>query len=238
MTGFEKNAKLKYNTLVNDVFHDENANGIGITMGFNIKCNEKLNIAGRYESKVKLDFETKLITDDFGITTDGQMNRRDLPAVAAIGASYQHNSMFHSYFDLTYYFQEQADWGLSSMATNEKPLSSMAGNVYSFGAGIECNISQKFTASIGGGYSKYMYDDKEGYYTHLGTFEVMQDNNTNINTGFAYQTSKKLKFNVGYMHTFWAKDQMIKALLAQPLDVNVKVNNSLNAIALGAEFSF
>ena len=66
----------------------------------------------------------------------------------------------------------------------------------------------------------------------------MQDSNGNINTGFGYQSSKKIKINVGYMHTFWAKDQNIKALLAQPLDVNVKVNNSLNAIALGMEVSF
>lgn len=218
--------------------YDENANGIGVTMGINIKCNEKLNLAGRYESQVKLDFETKQITDDFGITTDGQMNRRDLPALAAFGAAYQISNMIRSYFDFTYYFQENANWGLSSMATNEQPLSSLAGNVYNLGAGIECNISPKFTTSIGGGYSKFMYTNKEGYYTRIGSFEVMQDNNANINTGFSYQATKKMKVNAGYMHTFWAKDQTITALLAQPLDVNVKVNNSLNAIALGVEIGF
>ncbi len=218
--------------------YDENANGTGVTFGFSINCNEKLNVAGRYESKVKLDFKTKQITDDFGITTDGQLNRRDLPAVAALGVSYKLSTMIRSYFDFNYYFQDQADWGKSTMATNEKSLSSLAGNVYSLGAGIECNISPIFTASIGGGFSKYMYADKDGYYTHLGTFEVMHDNNANINTGFAFQASKKMRINAGYMHTFWEKDQTIKALLAQPLDVNVKVNNSLNAIALGVELSF
>ena len=55
---------------------------------------------------------------------------------------------------------------------------------------------------------------------------------------FGFQASKKLKINAGYMHTFWKKDQTIKALIAQPLDVNVIVNNSLNAIALGIELSF
>ena len=218
--------------------YNENGNGFGATIGFNIFCNEKLTIAGRYESKVKLDFKTVQVTDDFGITTDGQNNRRDLPAVAALGASYQINTNIRSYFDFNYYFQTGADWGKSTMATNEEPLSSLAGNVYGIGAGIECNISPKFTASIGGGYSKYMFKDKDGYYTHLGTLEVMQDNNANINTGFAFQATKKMKINAGYMHTFWAKDQTIKALLAQPLDVNIKVNNSLNAIALGVELSF
>ena len=218
--------------------YNEDANGTGFTIGFNINCNEKLTLAGRYENKVNLNFKTKQIKDDFGITTDGQMNRRDLPAVVALGVAYQINSNIRSYVDFNCYFQTQADWGKSTIATNEESLSSLAGNVNSIGAGIECTVSPKFTASLGGGYTKYMYKDKDGYYTHLGTFEVMQDNNVNINTGFGFQASKKLKINAGYMHTFWKKDQTIKALIAQPLDVNVIVNNSLNAIALGIELSF
>jgi long-chain fatty acid transport protein len=217
---------------------DETASGIGAVIGFNFNCTEKLNIAGRYETKVELDFKTKQIVDDFGITTDGQLNRRDLPAVAALGISYDVTETINSYFDFNYYFQEQADWGKSSIATNEKTYSSMAGDVFSIGAGIEYGVNTKLTASIGGGYTKYLYDDKAGYYTRLGTFEVMQDNNANVNTGLAYQISKKTKISAGYMHTFWAKDQNIKAALAQPLDVDVKVNNSLDAIALGIDFKF
>ena len=218
--------------------YDENANGVGMTIGFNINCNEKLNIAGRYESKVNLDFKTKQIVDDFGITTDGQLNSRDLPAVAGLGIAYQLSSKIRSYYDFNYYFQENADWGKSSMATNEEPLSSLAGNAYSVGAGIEFNVTSKFTTSLGGGFTNYQFANKDGYYTHLGTFEIMHDDNTNINTGIAFQASKKMKLNAGYMHTFWSKDQTIKAMIAQPLDVNVNVNNSLNAIALGVELTF
>jgi long-chain fatty acid transport protein len=220
------------------VNYEESANGIGAVIGFNINCNENLNFAARYESEVKLDFKTKQIKDDFGITTDGQMNRRDLPAVAAIGASYQFGSKIRSYYDFNYYFQENADWGTTTIGAEDKSLSSLAGDAYGIGAGIEYMISPKVTASIGGGYSKFKYTDKAGYYTHLGSYEVMYDNNTNINTGFSFQATNNVKINASYMHTFWAKDQNIKALIVQPMDVDVKVNNSLNAVAFGIEIGF
>jgi len=41
----------------------------------------------------------------------------------------------------------------------------------------------------------------------------------------------------GYMHTFYASNQ-IKAQLASPLDVTVKTENSLDAIAVGFDFTF
>jgi hypothetical protein len=41
----------------------------------------------------------------------------------------------------------------------------------------------------------------------------------------------------GYMHTFY-KNEDVKALLAQPLDVTVKTKNSLDAIALGIDLKF
>jgi long-chain fatty acid transport protein len=218
--------------------YEETANGMGAVIGFNVSCNENLNFSGRYESEVKLDFKTKQLTDDFGITTDGEMNRRDLPAVAAIGASYRFSSKVRTYYDFNYYFQEQADWGTTTIGAEEKSLSSLAGDAYGIGAGIEYSISPKFMASLGGGFSKFMYTDKPGYYTHLGSYEVMYDSNSNINTGIAFQASQKIKINAGYMHTFWAKDQNIKALIAQPMDVDVKVNNSMNAIAFGVEIGF
>src|SRR6185436_10559259 len=93
--------------------YNERANGMGVTLGFNIDCNDKFNIAGRYESKVKLVFETEQIKDDFGMTIDGQMNRRDLPAVLALGFSLKAGDKITAYGDFNYYFQKGADWGKS-----------------------------------------------------------------------------------------------------------------------------
>ena len=217
---------------------EESASGIGAVVGINFSISEKMNLSARYESAVSLNLVTKQNIDDFGLTVDGQKNRRDLPAMAAIGIGFKPGPAITTYLDFNYYFQKQANWGNSTDATNQKSYASLAGNAYTLGAGIEFMLTKKFMASFGGGFTNYLYGDRDGYYTKLGTFEVMQDDNVNINTGFSFQATEKIRINAGYMHTFWKKDQNIKALIAQPLDVDVNVNNSLNAIALGIELSF
>ena len=217
---------------------EETASGMGFVLGLNISATDKLNISTRYESQVNLDFKTKQITDDFGASVDGELNRRDLPAVLAFGVGYNFNDKFSAFADYNYYFQKKADWGRSDAITKDQPWSVMAGDASTVAGGVQYKISPMFTGSFGAGYTNYAWKDKPGYYAHLGTYEVMQDDNYNLNTGFAVKASNAIKVNVGYMHTFWAKDQSIKAVNADPLDVDVKVNNSLDAFALGIAVSF
>ena len=82
------------------------------------------------------------------------------------------------------------------------------------------------------------FQDKAGYYANLGTFEVVQSDNTNLNLGFAYKPIKNITLNFGYMHVFYPSDQQIKVVNAQPLDVTINANNSINAFALGVNLSF
>lgn len=217
---------------------EETATGMGFVLGLNISATDKLNISTRYESQVNLDFKTKQIKDDFGASVDGELNRRDLPAVLAFGIAYSFSEKFGAFADYNYYFQKKSDWGRSSAITKDQPWSVMAGDASTIAGGIQYKISPMFTSSIGAGYTNYAWKDKPGYYTHLGVYEVMQDDNYNINTGFAIKASNAIKVNVGYMHTFWAKDQNIQALNADPLEVDVKVNNSLDAFALGIAVNF
>jgi long-subunit fatty acid transport protein len=217
---------------------EDKASGMGFVISLNVNATEKLNFTSRYESQVNLDFKTKQITDDFGATVDGEMNRRDLPAVLAFGAGYSFNEKIRAFADYNYYFQSKADWGKSTAITKDQPWSKLAGDASTIAAGIQYKISPMFTTSIGGGYTNYDWNDRDGYYTKLGTFEVMQDDNYNLNTGFSLKATKALTVNVGYMHTFWAKDQTIKALNADPLDVDVTIHNSMDAFAFGIDIAF
>jgi len=217
--------------------YEESAGGMGAVVAMNVTPCANLNMSVRYESQVNLNFETKTITDDLGATVNGQKNPRDLPAVFAFGAAYKVNNSMSLYGDYMYYFQKNANWGNSSMVTNEKSWSSMAGDASTAAMGVQYIVTPKVIASMGFGMTMYAYNDKDGYYTKPGTFESVQDNNSNINMGFAWKVAKIVTVNAGYMHTFWAKNQ-IKALNAQPLDVNVTVNNSMNVVALGVDLAF
>ena len=113
----------------------------------------------------------------------------------------------------------------------------MAGDASTYALGFQYELTKKWMASVGGAYSDFAYADKAGYYTHMGTFEVVQDNNFNMNCGFAFKPSKNITVNAGYMHTFY-KNETIKALNIQPLEVDVTVKNSLNAFAIGVDLKF
>ncbi len=217
---------------------EDNATGFGGVVSMNMTSVDHLDLSVRYETQVNLDFKTTQNHDDFGLTTDASMHRRDLPAVFAFGASYELCSNLKTFADFNYYFQQNADWGKSSMLTNEEPMSKLAGNAAIYAMGFEYKASSKFLASVGGGYTKLGFGDVSGYYTNMGTFEVVQNDNYNINMGVGYKASKMLTVNAGYMHTFYPNDLKVKALMAQPMDVDVTVNNSINAIALGINLSF
>ncbi len=215
-----------------------NAAGIGEVISICVKPVDKLIITARYETKVTLDFKTKTNTDDFGATVDGEKNRRDLPGVLAFGVAYAINDKLKVFGDYNFYQQENADWGKSSELTGNAPLAELAGNAAAYAMGMEYKLTKKVFVSAGFGYTEFDYNNKEGYYSSLGTIEVVPDDNWNINAGFVYKASKRLSVNAGYMQAIYAKDQHVNALMAYPLDVDVTINNSISIASLGLNLSF
>ncbi|MEP7169405.1 MAG: outer membrane protein transport protein [Bacteroidota bacterium] len=224
---------------------ENNASGIGVIAGIDIKPVEKLNIAARYESKVKLNLKTKQIHDDFGFTLDGEKNRRDLPAVAGLGIAYSVNDKFKILFDFNYYFQKQADWDTTYLSgdlvpNNAVKTSELAGDAAEYGLGLEYKISPKFLASLGGTYTAFNFNNQDAYYTNVGAFEVGSNDNFTVNAGFAYNVTEKIKINLGFMEAVYST-QNIKALnfaSIYPYDVIVTSKNKITSIALGVDFLF
>lgn len=218
--------------------YEENASAFAAVAGISVNPTSKLGLTLRYESKAKLDFKTKLNKDDFGMVTDGSKNRRDLPSVLAFGLSYEINPKLKVLSDVNYYFQQDANWGATTNANGETiSLAKAAGDAITYCLALNYRINDKFTCSAGGGYTDYMYNDMAAYYTHTGVFETVQNDNMNINLGGSYQVSKGINLIAGFMHTSWTKDTKVQALLISP-DSEVTINNSMNAIAIGADITF
>jgi long-chain fatty acid transport protein len=215
-----------------------NAAGLGEVISICVKPVDKLVITARFESQVKLDFKTKTTTDDFGATVSDAKNRRDLPGVLAFGAAYNINDKWKVSGDFNYYMQQNADWGNSSVLTGNVPLSELAGNAASYAMAMEYHLTEKFLISGGLGFTEFDYANKDGYYASLGTFEVVPDDNWNINAGFLYKASKMLSVNAGFMQSIYKKDQHVNALMAYPLEVDVTVNNSISIASVGVNLSF
>lgn len=114
-----------------DIDSERNAWGYGFQLGLNYKATEKLNLAMRYDSRVKLKFKAKGTMNNFQYDgfhmgqinvnpidlgfgnfypeyRPGHRQRRDLPAILALGASYKVNDNLTMALAGNYYFNKDA----------------------------------------------------------------------------------------------------------------------------------
>lgn len=215
----------------------DKASGFGGVFSMMVQASPRARFTARYETAVKMEFETDQKQDDLGLTTDGAISRRDLPSVFAAGVAFAATPKVMLYGDFNYYAQTSANWDKSTVLTNEKNYADLAGDALGINIATTIQAGEKFLFSIGGGYSDFQYNDRNGYFTKAGAYETAPDDNYNFNTGLSYRAAKNITCTLGYMHTFY-KDQNTKAMLLQPLDVNVKTSNSLDAIAIGLDINF
>jgi len=217
----------------------DKASGLGAVIGLNWTATPKLTLAAHYESAIKLDFETTVDTDDFGIAVNGAKSRRDLPAVLYLGAGYQVGPKLLLLADFNYYFQKSANWGATEVAGMEMKWADFAGDCTAAGIGVAYQAGKNWLLSAGAVYTHNMFKDKELYYTRLGEFEAPKNSNWNLGAGFARRLTDKLKLNVAVGATFW-QDATVKSLSAEAfqavnpfLDPLVKIKARAYSVTVG-----
>jgi long-chain fatty acid transport protein len=217
-----------------DVDYKSNANGFGGVFGVNYAPTEKLNIAIHYETKVKLEFGADNNKGSYVIEEDGAKSRRDLPAVINTGVTYKLTDKIMAGVDFNWYFQKGADWGTITdpRTMEEKDAADVAGDCYTANAGLTYQLNKKFQLSGGFSYTAFMYDDKELYYTQMGLYETLKDNNFNVGIGMGYKVTEKIEVDLGIGRTFW-KDDTINALNAGALPV--KTSDKAYVLAIGVD---
>lgn len=214
---------------------EETADGFGGVFGMHLRPAEGLDIGLRYESRVELEFETELHQDDFELRVPGQKSRRDFPAMLGLGASYALTPSVRAEADFNWFFQKQADWGQDAVG---RDYAELAGDCYSAGGALAYAVNEKLLLSGGALYTKFLWDDIDGYYTSLGAFEVLYSDNVNLGAGLAYRLSDATRLNLGVAWTIWA-DETIGLQLAQPFGLAIDVNteNTTRLLSVGLDVS-
>lgn len=208
------------------------ANGVGGVFGVDYKVTEKLNLAIHYETKVKLDFKADVKEGTYELVADGSKSRRDLPAVLNTGISYNVTDNFIAAADFNWYFQKNADWGTKSLGGEEYENSKLAGDVYTANLGFFYRI-KNLQLSAGGSYTSFLYDDKELYYTNIGVYETIKENNLSIGIGAGYKISEKVEIDLGLARIFW-KDKTVNYVPAGNMPVHL--SDKAYVLALGVDF--
>ena len=153
-------AYLVKNGLQGDLDSKREAWGYGFQLGVNYKVDERLNLAARYDSRVKMNFKAKgsenqlntaaILGQNIGLTTFypqytiGERVRRDLPAILSVGASYKVTDNYLVSGAANYYFNRHAkmDRG-TAFGGHEYGLDYKNG--WEIALGNEYKINDKFT---------------------------------------------------------------------------------------------
>ena len=85
----------------------------------------------------------------------------------------------------------------------ETNWSEIAGDCYAAGVGFAYDLSERLQLSAGTVFTKFLFKDKEVYYTRLGEFEAPKGDNWNNGIGLAYKACRKLTLNLALGATFW-----------------------------------
>ena len=206
---------------------EEEGTGWGGILGANIAPNDKLNIGIRYEFRTKIDLEAKVIEDTANLLppllgiVDGQKRPRDLPAILGLGVAYHLTPKLRTEVNLTYYFNEDADWGGFEKGVD---------NGYDIGITFQYMFTDKITGSVG-----YMF-------TKLGVDppDMLPENPEldadTIGVGIAYAFNEKLHANFSIGNSFYREESFVTAPPLPPIPVQYEKNVFFTA--LGVEYRF
>ncbi len=186
---------------------EETARGWGGILGIQATPLDDLVLAMRYETRVKLNFEADVNTDDIGLYADGEKNRRDFPAMLGLGVSYRFTPELRCEADFNWFFQKQADWGEDPQSGD---IASDAGDVWSIGASAAYQAYPDLEVSCGFLYTRHDWGDMDDYYNaSLGAFEVLYSDNVNLAAGVCHLVRPGVKINCGLSYTIWADESIL-----------------------------
>jgi long-chain fatty acid transport protein len=208
------------------VDYEDTADGWGAIIGLNIAPTEEFNLGIRYETKTSLEFETEQKQDTWdaigmGFVTDGAKYDRDLPALLGVGASYKITPELKVDANLTYYFNEDADWDGGE---------DLVDNGYDLGFALEYVFTPQWSASLG-----YMYTST-GIEPDDMLYEAPELDAHSIAGGVKWSPTDRLDLNFGILKTFYQSETTtpIPGLFPTGVELEKDVIN----IALGIQYKF
>jgi long-chain fatty acid transport protein len=206
-----------------NVDYDQDGTGWTGIIGLNLAPNDVFNIGLRYETKTPLDLKATVNKDDQNILpvlgiTDGHSVARDLPALLGLGVSYRITPKLRTEVNLTYYFNENADWNGAEDYVD---------NGYDIGIALEYIFTDKLTGSVGYIHTKLGMDPE-----NMLPENPELDVNT-VGAGIAYVINEKLHTNFSIGNSFYSDD----SFAPQP-GSTVEYKKNVFFMALGLEYRF
>ncbi len=219
--------------------------GMGGVLGLNYRFSNELNIGIRYETKVKLDWDTSVPAESrqqygplpiSGAKLLALYNRedhvsysRDLPAVLGAGMVWNVTNCLSIMPSITLYVEKDADWGEKNGVVEHNSLD------LALAFGYQLNEKLKLTCG-------YMYTDVGIHPDNFGIIEQMSPplDAHSFSLGAEYQISDKLSMCMGTMVNIYEADTSHATYLAPNviLAPEIRYQKRNYSLAVGFEYSF
>ncbi|WP_308009219.1 outer membrane protein transport protein [uncultured Fusobacterium sp.] len=228
-----------------DIDSERTAWGFGGQIGFNYKASDRLNLALRYDTRVKMNFkasgtENKVPSLHLGFSDfypeyePGVKYRRDLPAILAAGASYKVTDRWTMALSGNYYFNKDAKMDKTKESAILKGLGVKHfepeyDNGWEIAVGTEYKLTDKWTwiGSINyadTGAKKNSYDDIE-----------YALNSIMVGTGLKYKPNDTMEWVATVSHFFYdgKTGNYVEKYPGKAQVVEQKYDKSISAVGLG-----
>lgn len=189
--------------LQNGISLDAEQKGWGFTpiIGVNWKINDQWNIGAKYEFKTKLRLNTTSNltegTTAYSVPSlakfrNGTKMPNDIPAIAALGAQYKPSERLRIGLAGHLYFDKDA-----KQYNNEQQH--LAGNSWEILAGAEYDITDRWTASLGGQHTNYSLGKNSKYISDIS----FNTDSYSFGLGVKFKVNDKVSINASYFKTFY-----------------------------------
>lgn len=221
-----------------DIDSERTAFGVAGIFGLNYHPNDRFNLGMRYETETKLDFDNKesnlkngfnssagplgnffynYISKDAAIKqwmSEGS-GKRNLPAMAAIGASYRATDRLTLLASGNYYFIKEASDDLGNFNHYD--------NGYEVAVGLDYQLNEKWILMTGYQYTDTGANEK----TYTDTDYVLDANM--YSAGVKYKYSSQLELMATYSYVDYINDKNIE---------NIRYSKHVDAFGLGLIYKF
>lgn len=233
-----------------EIDSERTAWGFGGQIGFNYKASDRLNLAMRYDTRVKMNFKASGsenpadlsglglgflgFSDFYPEYAPGSKYRRDLPALLAAGASYKVNDRWTMALSGNYYFNKDAKMDKTKGSAilgklGSKHFDPEYDNGWEIAVGTEYKLTDKWTW-IGSvnyadtGAKKNSYDDIE-----------YALNSIMVGTGLKYKPNDTMEWVATVTHFFYdgKTGNYVEKYSGNAEIVEQKYDKSISAVGLG-----
>ncbi len=196
-------------------------------LGANFNFGEQLNVGIKYEFKTILELTNETPVDDLGVFPDGKKDNYDIPAFLAMGIGYKPTDWLETQLSYNLFFDKNVGWGNNVRSGLKREIDK---NYYELALGLQFNLSEAFSLSVGGMTSQPGIAD-----SYQSDFSYSNPSYT-LGGGLQWKFAERFALDAGVMNTFY-KDQTVSFTDPDVGDYNETLGKTTLGLAVGLTYS-